>query len=247
MFQAGKKVLLALYAVNTMFCLTQPSVAMASTVENTASNQPQNLLKNQIVSDLQPVKIATFEETRAFMLTLRTHPEAIIETDDARYATAEPQSKAESSKASNVVVSNEIIEVAYVTPAQTVASASTVTPDTTDYALNPDVLFNLVNQHRSAIGLSQVQKEDRVMQVAQDRAPELFDEIFVNGNMHAGFNARQLPYHSSEIIIYYNTEEGAMQWWLHSPVHKGIIQDGSYTHAGIACSGKSCTMIFASF
>jgi uncharacterized protein YkwD len=84
------------------------------------------------------------------------------------------------------------------------------------------------------------------MQFAVERVPELFDEIFVNGNMHAGFYNRNLPYHSTENIIYNNTEQGAFQWWLNSPIHRHAIENSSYTHTGIACGGKFCSQIFAS-
>ncbi len=268
MFQAGKNVLTAFLAVNTIFPLIQPSLVSASysDVDGSASAEAtadkQSEARHQTVSGeavnknnqpqlippyLRTVKIASFKERNEFVYTIRKEPSLIFNQDKGIYAAAANEDMREDMSDDQTVmaVSNEVITIAYVTPMQEVASASTITPDTEDYTLNSDVIFNLVNQHRISIGLQPVERNESIMQIAKERAPELFDEIFVNGNMHAGFYAKNLSYPSSEIIIYYNTEEGAVQWWLNSPIHRGIIQNASYTKAGIACSGKSCSMIFA--
>lgn len=250
MFQAGKNVLLALYAVSTIYCLLQPREAYAASQttgqsEAVISKEPSTDL-NTLIPSLKSVKVASYKDTDTFVYSLRKDPNSVITHDKSLYASPESDT-IQNEKKPSTAVSDQKIEVAYITPVQAVASATTVTPDTSAYALNADVVFDLVNKYRASIGIPTVQKDDRVMEVAKERAPEIFDEVFVNGNMHAGFYARHVPYHSSEIIIYYNTEEGAVQWWLNSPVHRGIISDSTYTHAGIACSGKSCSMIFASF
>jgi uncharacterized protein YkwD len=168
------------------------------------------------------------------------------------------QRPAEPKKEKNIFASAKVTKVVKVegirlSVDQASPSATTAEPaieehhiDSVNYSLNADVLFDLVNQHRSSIGKPPVQRDDRLMQVAQSRAPEIFDEIFVNRNMHAGFYARNLPYWASEIIIYYHNEEGALNWWLHSPIHRPILE-GDWTSAGIGCEGKACAMIYSNF
>lgn len=121
------------------------------------------------------------------------------------------------------------------------------TQESTDYNLNAEILLNLVNEHRVKIGIAPLQKDDSLMQLASGRTSQLFDEIFVNGNMHAGFRALNLSYYATENIIYNRTEQGAFNWWLSSGVHRAAIQNPQHTHTGIACSGKTCAQIFTSF
>jgi uncharacterized protein YkwD len=118
-------------------------------------------------------------------------------------------------------------------------------PAPADGSLNADVLFNMINTHRSSIGLPPFQKDAGLCSVAQSRAPELYSEVF-GGYMHAGFYARNLPYWATENMIHQDTEQAAFNWWMNSSVHRGAIE-GNYTHACGACQGKSCAMIFTSF
>ena len=138
-------------------------------------------------------------------------------------------------------------------PTQTVTPAqvpSTITdPDATSSAsLNAEVLFNLVNNYRLQLGLVPFTKDASICEIANSRAPELYNEIFGNSYMHAGFRerAKSLNYWATENIIYQNTENGALNWWLNSPIHKSAIV-GDYKYSCTACSGKSCCQIFTSF
>lgn len=112
--------------------------------------------------------------------------------------------------------------------------------------LNADVLFELVNNYRDSIQLPRFEKEERVCKLAQERTPELYNEIFVNGNMHAGLYNRNLPYWITENMIHLQTEEGALNWWLNSSVHRNSIQ-GNYKYSCVACEGNSCSQLFTSF
>lgn len=117
---------------------------------------------------------------------------------------------------------------------------------TTASILSAEVLFNLVNQYRVNIGLSAFQKDERVCAISASRAPEIDREIYGTDSMHAGFFARNLPYFATETIISTRTEQGALIWWLNSPVHRSIIL-GNYTYACLACAGRSCNMTLTNF
>jgi uncharacterized protein YkwD len=114
------------------------------------------------------------------------------------------------------------------------------------HSLSSEVLFQKINNHRAKIGLPAFQKDERICQVAQSRAPELYREIFVTRRMHQGFYGRKLPYWATENMIHQNTEDQAFNWWMRSYIHRKAIQ-GNYKYACGACSGKSCAMIFTSF
>lgn len=147
-------------------------------------------------------------------------------------------------------------EVSYqeITPTPTVAVQSAVAykveavePPTTG-GLSPEVIFSMVNQIRVNAGLAPFEKDDRLCALANERAPELYNEIYVNGNMHAGLARRQssIPYWVTENMISQQTEQQAVNWWMNSPVHRSAIM-GSYTHACVSCSGNNCAMLFSSF
>lgn len=110
--------------------------------------------------------------------------------------------------------------------------------------LNADILFSIVNQKRVNAGLAPFEKHPDVCSVAQSRGPELDNEIYGSSYMHAGFQAKQLPYYATENMISQQTEELALNWWLNSPVHRSAIM-GDYTYACTVCQGRSCAMIFS--
>lgn len=112
--------------------------------------------------------------------------------------------------------------------------------------LNADVLFSLMNTQRATLSLPPFQKNDQLCSVATSRAPEAATEIFSGGRMHAGFWSRNLPYFATENMIYQQTEQAALNWWLNSPIHRSAV-DGNYTNSCVACSGKVCVAIFTSF
>lgn len=112
--------------------------------------------------------------------------------------------------------------------------------------LNAEKLFQMVNAYRNSIGLSSFAMDPRVCDIVHSRAGELDNEIYGNSYMHAGFQARSLPYWATENMISMQTEEQALTWWLNSPIHRSAIE-GNYVYACIACSGKSCAMVFTNF
>lgn len=117
-------------------------------------------------------------------------------------------------------------------------------PDTG--SLNPDVLFDMVNTVRVQNGLSAFQKDDNVCSIAQSRAPEIYAEIMVNHNMHAGFYARNLPYWATENLIFQKTEAAALNWWMNEPIHRAAILSNN-KYSCIACQGDACSEIFTNY
>lgn len=112
--------------------------------------------------------------------------------------------------------------------------------------LSADVLFDLTNSHRKDIGLSPFLHDKEVCSVAQSRKDEMVQEIFVTHQLHAGFYAKILSYFATENLIWNNSEAGALNWWLHSPIHKAAI-DGNYKYACGVCNGDVCDMIFTNY
>lgn len=153
-------------------------------------------------------------------------PEALV-SSVSYYATPTPQVEGASPSATPT-------EAISVTPTPAVATA---------HQLDAEKLFALVNQTRTAAGLAPLQKNPAVCEVAHARAPEMQSNV-MSGNMHAGFYARKPNYQSTENIIYMQTEEQALNWWLNSPVHRSAIY-GNYADSCLVCEGNTCAQIFA--
>lgn len=112
--------------------------------------------------------------------------------------------------------------------------------------LNADLIFSMINQYRRSVGLPPFVKDPQVCAVTDSRAPELYNEIMVTHTMHRGFYAKNLPYWATENIIYMNSEQAAVTWWLNEPIHHAAIVS-NYQYSCVSCAGKSCSQIFTSF
>ncbi|MGE5042000.1 MAG: CAP domain-containing protein [Candidatus Levyibacteriota bacterium] len=112
--------------------------------------------------------------------------------------------------------------------------------------LSADLLFSMVNDHRKEMGLTPFEHEVNVCSVADSRKQEMVQEIFVTHALHAGFYAKNLPYWATENLIWQHTEAEALNWWLHSPVHKAALE-GSYKYACGVCNGEVCNMVFTNY
>lgn len=120
-------------------------------------------------------------------------------------------------------------------------------PDPTkSFRLDPHKVFMLVNNHRIANNLPAFQEDEKLCTLARAREPDLYDEIFVNGNIHGGLMDMDLPYRVVENMKYGHTEEEVFNWWLSSPLHRKSIE-GDYNHSCVTCSGKICIQLFSNF
>lgn len=242
-------------AMSMLFAFIQPSVfasgkaeaaadktrVLASDLLNTITSDPKLLIpKNRMSTP----RFYSFEAKTKLVTEMHNFHNS-AQNDMAIYASARAVQPQDASAGISAVINPVPTATEPAVKMQYQVSGETV--ETAVFGLNADKLLELVNNHRVSIGLNALQKDDRVMTVATERAPELFDEIFINGNMHAGFYARNLPYHSTENIIYFNSEEGAYNWWMNSAIHRAAIENPEYTHTGIACDGNACSQIFANF
>lgn len=112
---------------------------------------------------------------------------------------------------------------------------------------NPDLILQLINDHRKNLGLPAFEKDDKLCQIAQYRAPQLDNEIFGNGTIHQGFYDLKLPYWATENAASYKGEQTIVSWWLSDSIHKKAIESTKDKYSCGACSGNSCSQIFSSF
>lgn len=113
-------------------------------------------------------------------------------------------------------------------------------------SLNADVIFNLINDYRTGLGLPKFEKEDKLCQLAQVRAPEGISEVFVSGKIHSGLYNRNIPFWITENMKYGTSEVEVFNWWLHSYIHKKAIES-SHKYSCGACSGNLCVQEFTNY
>lgn len=127
-------------------------------------------------------------------------------------------------------------------PQQTQLGTQTSKPS----SLNPEILFTLINNHRQSIGKNAFEKDGRLCSLAVERGPELYDEIFVTHNVHAGLTNRNLPYWITENMAHYDSEEQVFNWWMGSTIHRRAIESDNKYSCG-ECYGNSCAQLFTSW
>lgn len=144
-----------------------------------------------------------------------------------------------------------VVEVSTTPTQESPTSAPTVVPTTavapvSDIQLNGDVLFDMVNQYRASLGLSLYEKDEKLCVLAEARANEAYNEIWVTYSMHSGLRNRNLPYRVWENLISQNSESQALTWWQNSYIHnQGLTSDMKYSCC--KCNGKSCSLLITSY
>lgn len=113
-------------------------------------------------------------------------------------------------------------------------------------SLNTDVIFNMINNYRASVGLPAFQKEDRLCELARERGPELYNEIFGTGTIHGGFYARNIPFWITENMKYGGSEQSVFDWWMGSTIHRKAI-DSNFLYSCGECYGNSCVQLFTSY
>lgn len=133
-------------------------------------------------------------------------------------------------------------------PSPTVAqvAAQNIQSQAKPASLNPELLFVMINNHRASIGKPAYEKDEKLCSLAVSRGPELYDEIFVNYNVHAGLTSRNLPYWITENMAHYDTEEKVFNWWMNSSLHRSAIE-GDFKYSCGECYGNSCAQLFTSW
>lgn len=131
-------------------------------------------------------------------------------------------------------------------PGAAFAPVSNPITTTQTATLSAELLFNLVNEHRTKLNLPAFEHDGGVCAVAEARKNEIVNEIFVTHALHSGFYAKNLPYWATENLIWQHSEAEALNWWLHSPVHRAAVE-GNYKYACGVCNGEVCNMVFTNY
>jgi len=100
-------------------------------------------------------------------------------------------------------------------------------------------ILDLVNAHRSSIGLNTLTRLDIISGVADGHTNYMIEIGEVN---HDNFSQRSQNLMDNagaksvgENVAYgFNSAEGVVNGWLNSPTHKAIIESPDYTHFGIS-------------
>jgi uncharacterized protein YkwD len=115
-----------------------------------------------------------------------------------------------------------------------------------DGGMDPEKLFAMANNHRAALGLAALAKDERTCSLAAARAPEIAGEMAA-GTLHSGMYNRNLGYWNTENAIAMGPEEAAFGWWLSDYIHRKAIENPSHTVSCVACSGVYCVQEFTSY
>ncbi len=138
-------------------------------------------------------------------------------------------------------------------PTPTIAPTATPTPKRavamvaapTGGDLDAEALFAMSNAHRANLGLAPFAKDERLCQLARERAPEVVPEVN-GGYMHKGLYDRNIGYWITENIVTMGSIEEAFGWWSNHGIHKAALE-GAFTHSCVSCSGIACAQEFSNF
>jgi len=117
-------------------------------------------------------------------------------------------------------------------------TSEVLTADATYSAIESEVL-DLVNQHRTSIGLTILKPLDIVSNTADDHTNYMIETGEIS---HDNFQKRsQILMEKAnakkvgENVAYgYSSAQGAVNGWLNSEGHKAVIENTKYTHFGIS-------------
>ncbi len=142
-------------------------------------------------------------------------------------------------------------EASVVTTKSSPTPIATPTPTPTPINTPPssqnfDLIWNMINEHRNKIGLPAFEKDERLCKIAQNRGPQLHNEIFGDGIMHQGMKDLNLPYWNTENIVAYESEQRNFDWWMSDDIHRRAIESNNKYSCG-TCFGNACVQEFSSF
>jgi uncharacterized protein YkwD len=126
----------------------------------------------------------------------------------------------------------------------TIEGARDMVPQT-GVNVDANVIFDLINSHRTSIGKPAFIKDEALCSLATTRSMELSGE-FANGTLHSGLYNRNLPYWITEDAKWGSNEAGTLRWWLNSPIHRAAIE-GNHVYSCGACNGSQCSQLFTSY
>lgn len=233
--------------------LRDPQIISSFNLPNETS-QPQSIqnlnslmspLANElkmVVKEAQASEVVTVEQPPVVFTVSEPTPAPSATPKPVKIAEEEPEKAEASAKPKSVEQIKK--EAASPAPSSTPTPAPTSTPAALTSS-NADQLFQMTNDHRSKIGKPALEKDDRLCQIAQKRAPEVNGEL-KSGALHKGFKELNLPYWATENIAAYQTMEENFNFLVTDYIHKKAIES-DHKYSCTACSGTSCSQIFSSF
>ncbi len=110
---------------------------------------------------------------------------------------------------------------------------------------NTDIILQIINSIRAQYNKPAFEKNADLCAVAATRVAEIPVEV-ANGRFHSGLYAKNLPYWITENMKYGADEQGTVNWWLSSPIHRAAVLGNAKYSCGI-CVGNACIQLFTSF
>lgn len=147
-----------------------------------------------------------------------------------------------------------LILVVYSLPvsSEKVQTIPAITPSPTPQPFSEDKLWSLIQEWRKSQGLSPYIKDQRLCDIAEDRADDM--ALIDAQDNHKGFREKynSYPYVISENTNYNPSERAMLRDWLKSQGHRETLEK-PYIYSCIACEqhdnkgGSFCSQIFSNF
>lgn len=246
-------------AVNTSFAPALPPPSETGLVHPSlisSYNLPAEIVTpNQNPQLTQNLESKNEEGVNLVLVTKESEPVKEVTVEQpVIYTVTEPVKPVKKSSASDEENSEPKIELIKEVKAEEPSSSPVSTPTPVPSQTptpppsgnsNSERLFQMVNDHRTGMGLPAFEKDERLCRIAQERAPQINGELN-SGNLHQGFKDLNLSYWATENIAAYSSIDENLKFWLSDYIHKKAIES-SNKYSCVACSGSSCSQIFTSF
>lgn len=109
-------------------------------------------------------------------------------------------------------------------------------------AMNTEMIIELVNEARSANGIGEVEKNDKLFEAAEKKAEDMFKEGYFAHTSPSGitpwhwFDASgyDYVYAGENLAINFNNEQDQQNAWMKSDLHRKNILNEKYEEIGVA-------------
>lgn len=144
------------------------------------------------------------------------------------------------------MVSKKYIRLVYSQNTNQNSSSGNQSTTTTSLTENELEVFNLINQKRSAAGLSSLKIDDEVQNVARIKAKDMVDNNYFSHNSPTYgtpfnmLNSFKVSYKTAgENIAGNSSNSKAVEAWMNSSGHKANILNSNYNYTGIGVVNSS--------
>jgi uncharacterized protein YkwD len=214
--------------------IVSDSYNISENILNETSNPESLTSLNPVTEDISKLEMVTKEVVEPQIPQVTT-----VEMPEPVFTVEKPDIKVEVAK---TVKTEEPSPIPSVTPSPSPSSVPEVIPSGNS---NSDVMFDMVNEYRSKLGLKAFEKDNRLCEIAEKRAPQVNGEL-QSGTLHKGFKDLNLPYWATENIAAYSSLKEDLNFWVSDYIHKKAIESDN-KYSCVACAGTSCSQIFTSF